>query len=97
MSSPGTTRPDPARPSGLPVRPTAPPLVVRLPRVPFPVTLSYAGPDTWTITEHLGEQHIGHGQLTHTYGIFAITTTGGGTTQYDHSWQSALVDHLHRR
>lgn len=96
MSTPGADRSDPKRPSGLPTRPTAPPLVVRLPRVPFPVTLSYAGPDTWTITEHLGEQHIGHGHLTHSHGVFIITTTAG-TTQYDNSWQAALVDHLHRR
>lgn len=96
MTAPGATGSDWARPTGLPVRPTAPPLVVRLPRVPFPVTLSHAGPNTWTITEHLGEQHIGHGQLTHIHGTFAITTTAG-TTQYDHSWQAALVDHLHRR
>lgn len=63
--------------------------------IPFPISLSYDGPHVWTITEHLGEQLIGHGRLHYDNGRFVITSPSG-TATYEQSWQAAITDHLRR-
>lgn len=81
--------------SGLPLRPTAEPLRVSLPRTPFPVVLSYDAPGRWSIVEDLGSQHIGHGYLRYTDGAFTVTSAARETI-VDQSWQSAVGRHLRR-
>lgn len=62
----------------------------------FPISLSYDGPLSWIITEHLGGQRVGHGRLRYDQGQYVITSTSG-TTTYDQSWRAAVAEHLRRR
>lgn len=95
MNDAGPAPSDPAPPPGLPLRPTAEPLRVRLPRTPFPVVFSYDAPGRWSIVEDLGSQHIGHGHLIYKDGAFTVTSAARETI-VDQSWQTAIGRHLRR-
>lgn len=79
--------------SVLPTSSTAQP--VRLAIAAFPVLVSYVRPDTWSITERIGQSLVRHGQLRHVGGRWDVSTAAGLESSAP-SWATA-VEQLFRR
>lgn len=71
-----------------------PSIKVRIPRSPFPVTITLTAPNKWSLSETFADQQVGHGHLVFQDGQFTIIATDDSQKRHYQSWRRALIDQL---